>query len=70
MSMPSLDDVDRSRQPGTSPIIATTGLPSTVATTLPATSSSPADAIDVTVPAAGDVTVTESVNPSVAVVSL
>ena len=62
-------DVDRSRQPGTSPIIATTGAPSTVATTVPACTVSPAATTDVTVPAAGEAAVTESVNPRVAVVS-
>ncbi len=40
-SAPSLEEVDRSRYPGTSPIIATTGAPSTVATTVPASTVSP-----------------------------
>ncbi len=69
MSAPLVDAVDRSRYTGTSPIIATTGAPSTVATTVPASTVSPPATMLVTVPATGDETVAEVVKPSVALVS-
>jgi hypothetical protein len=52
-----------------SPIIATTGAPSTVATTVPPSTVSPLFTTLVTVPAIGELTVLEVVKPSVAVVS-
>ena len=49
--------------------MATTGEPSIVATTVPASMVSPPETMLVTVPATGDETVADVVNPSVAVVS-
>ena len=59
--MPVVTPLERSRYEGTSPIMATTGVPSMEATTVPAA---------ILVPATGDETVTEVVKPSVAVVWL
>jgi len=67
--MPSVELVERSRYEGTSPVSATTGAPSIVATTVPGSMSPPAAMTLVTVPATGEATVTEVVNPRVAVVS-